>query len=1246
MWIGIYGKSNYGTIEYKWASGEPILYTNWEHGSPSSTLKCVFPFYMTVLGKKTEFNDCTNKGWPGKVLDAVANNNLWCSADSDFDENNRFIPCDDGAFYQGCGMMSKESGQWTTDYGDKVSIRPEDETEARGCYSSEYFVCDMMKDGIDRPMPTQPPILGEDCLGIGWTGYTNEFNQPSSKCYKIFSWHNDPTDHGGDNGKNSIGVDFAEALEFCRAQNSDLVSLHSIDDERNVFDLITKYEDSKKGYRDWYWLGFNDRGDGGYVWSDGSGDDYTNWAAGQPEKTAKFEDCSIIINGNGDPIETGWYSNYCNIQAGVVCAIQRGAIPNDNHSPPAPPDLDYECGQADPTLDWYALEHKLDDGTTAKKCFAFVEDGPLMESSAEYACNDHNNGNLISIHHKDDMYTILRASRKNRDANYWIGYIYDWYDYGYKWTDGSPLNYDNFAMDNPGDDVYYNDATYFHATDGSWKTSDSFDERFYVCQMWPNGMGPPIPEEEAHSGGCPDTWLPYKNKCFYFVGVEFVEDRKSWADAEEYCQLTDNGHLASIYDQDYDSFVYAQMVNSNEELWFGLSADQNREWHYTDNTTAYYTPWANGEPNNANGNEYCGAVSRWHGKWNDANCEDVKPFVCSMWKDPTLDGRPENRYNCPAGYSALGSACYKVVQGALSHDAAEAACGQENSGGFTSASLASIWDIHDNMMLKSIMAEQNLGPEFKAWIGLYFDKAIDPTDDPSTIKWRWTDKHPVTYTNWGADEPHTISGDKGCVTINGKGAWFVADSCATTSSYICKLEATWRPENQDNPGEDKCDAEWTGHDGFCYIKRTDIWDSAKGVNDKCHELGAEVVSIHSDSERRFVTDLAKGTVWIGLHRNDQGGFEWSDETGLDYQAWKPGEPNNGGGWTEENCAIADETGFWNDVACSDWNYGVCKKPATHEFCEIPGNQRQECGFPGIDSGTCVGYGCCWVPLDGHYWCFHPKSTAACDSAGEIGWNNKCVPTNQVDARTCSRGADSSLCSNTGTGGGDQTCCMSCQTADCKNEENQWAQGDTNCIARGGNCQYSSLKCSGGGKSYHIEPGFECGGPSERQCCAPAILPPTQPPTSPTIPTVPSQAPPVTPDNGGDGGKTAGIVIGVLFAIFAVMGFGYYVNQNGIPLIAQQQSFGNLNNTNNNDGVTDGISNPLDNASDDGGDVEPVSMVPEPEPTVEPVLDQAGNDGLVTVDITTDSTPETSAPSAFDDFLATSTPASENNNSLF
>ena len=730
--------------------------------------------------------------------------------------------------------------------------------------------------------------------------------------------------------------------------------------------------------------------------------------------------------------------------------------------------------------------------------------------------------------------------------------------------------------------------------------------------MWPNGVGPKVPDEEPHSGGCPDMWIGYKNRCFRFVGTDYTEDRRNWTEAESKCAETENAHLATIYNEDYDAFIYAQMANTNTELWFGLYADDNREWHYTDNSTVFYTPWANGEPNNANGNEACGTVSRWHGKWNDANCENINPFVCSMWKDPSLSGKPENRYNCPDGYSALGSACYKVIQGALSHDAAEAACAAETST-FSSKSLVSIWDIHDNMMLKAIMAEQNVGSDFKAWIGLYFDKTIDPTDDPNLIKWRWTDKHPVMFTNWGANEPHTINSDKGCSYINAKGAWIVADTCTTPMSYICKLEATWNPDNQDNPGEDKCEPEWTGHDGFCYIKRADM-DLAKGVNDKCHELGAEMVSVHSDSERRFVTQLAQGQVWIGLHRNEEGGFEWTDETGLDFQAWKPGEPNNGGGWGEENCAVADETGFWNDVSCSDWNYGVCKKPATHEFCEIPGTDRQECGFPGIDAGTCVGYGCCWVPLDGHFWCFHPKSTAECQSAGSTGWNNQCIPTSQVDPRQCSRGADSSLCANSGTGGGEQTCCMSCQTAQCKNEENEWGKLDTNCIAKGGKCQFNSIKCSGGGKTYHTESGFECGGPTERQCCAPNALPPTPPPTPPPIPTVPEQPSPIIPNDGNSGGKTAGIVIGVLFAICAVLGFAYYVNQNGIPLVAQQQSFGNLNSSSNDDGVTDGIANPLDNLSEDGNEdnqIEPDNQVSAV--VLEAVSDSQGVYGDLCVD---------------------------------
>merc|ERR1711892_644830 len=133
LWIGIYGDVDYQggvqTLDYKWTSGEPILYTNWADNNPDITLKCVFPFYMTVLGKKQTFNDCTDKGNPGRILGAFTGNSFWCSADEDFDEHKRFVPCGDDAFYQGCGMIDKTHGTWVTNYGDRAAIHPDDDDQ-------------------------------------------------------------------------------------------------------------------------------------------------------------------------------------------------------------------------------------------------------------------------------------------------------------------------------------------------------------------------------------------------------------------------------------------------------------------------------------------------------------------------------------------------------------------------------------------------------------------------------------------------------------------------------------------------------------------------------------------------------------------------------------------------------------------------------------------------------------------------------------------------------------------------------------------------------------------------------------------------------------------------------------------------------------------------------------------------------------------------------------------------------------
>jgi len=151
------------------------------------------------------------------------------------------------------------------------------------------------------------------------------------------------------------------------------------------------------------------------------------------------------------------------------------------------------------------------------------------------------------------------------------------------------------------------------------------------------------------------------------------------------------------------------MAQSYTDIWFGYYADQYREFHYTDNSTAYYTNWNPGEPNNSGGYEFCATVSRQHGRWNDANCDWPQPFVCSMWKSTSMTGTPPNPNNCPAGYTAVNSACFKVVTSTATQANALAACEADKAGtNFPTASLASIWDIHDNYYLKVLKKKKDL----------------------------------------------------------------------------------------------------------------------------------------------------------------------------------------------------------------------------------------------------------------------------------------------------------------------------------------------------------------------------------------------------------------------------------------------------------------------------------------------------------------------------------------------------------
>merc|ERR1712190_346451 len=88
--------------------------------------------------------------------------------------------------------------------------------------------------------------------------------------------------------------------------------------------------------------------------------------------------------------------------------------------------------------------------------------------------------------------------------------------------------------------------------------------------------------------------------------------------------------------------------------------------------------------------------------------------------------------------------------------------------------------------------------------------------------------------------------------------------------------------------------------------------------------------------------------WIGLSdRENEGQWEWSDMSPVDYTNWYPGEPNdhkhdhNG-----EDCGMlyASElrtggTGKWNDVPCSRTYRPLCAKPTTQKVFKRRYNVR-------------------------------------------------------------------------------------------------------------------------------------------------------------------------------------------------------------------------------------------------------------------------------------------------------------------
>ncbi|XP_790805.4 alpha-N-acetylgalactosamine-specific lectin [Strongylocentrotus purpuratus] len=146
-----------------------------------------------------------------------------------------------------------------------------------------------------------------------------------------------------------------------------------------------------------------------------------------------------------------------------------------------------------------------------------------------------------------------------------------------------------------------------------------------------------------------------------------------------------------------------------------------------------------------------------------------------------------------------------------------------------------------------------------------------------------------------------------------------------------------------------CPQFWLSFNGNCYryFGERVTWEAAR---DRCRDHyssngRADLVSIHTEQENAFAYDLFRSSAgitpstrppyygaWIGAYQTTSGSTEpfiWTDGSGLDFEKWLTGQPDNAG--NNEDCvhlwrrnAGDDILQSWNDNQCGRDMPFICK----------------------------------------------------------------------------------------------------------------------------------------------------------------------------------------------------------------------------------------------------------------------------------------------------------------------------------
>ncbi|XP_036420719.1 macrophage mannose receptor 1-like [Colossoma macropomum] len=235
----------------------------------------------------------------------------------------------------------------------------------------------------------------------------------------------------------------------------------------------------------------------------------------------------------------------------------------------------------------------------------------------------------------------------------------------------------------------------------------------------------------------------------------FVNESKTWTEAQSYCRqnytdlvtittMEEMKRLNATLKDKTRSFVWIGLDRGNTGKWLWSLADES--FYRKGNT---YRNWESGEPNNLLGIQYCVAMLKDTGTWNDERCDKPYTFVCF----------DKNKMNTDR---------YILINETKSWRDAQSYCREHHT------DLASVRNQTENQQIWNF-AKYSIS--LCVWIGLFNDS------------WKWSDQSTSSFRYWRSDQPDNVGGNENCAIVGmaDQGQWQDV-KCGTINPFICHAE--------------------------------------------------------------------------------------------------------------------------------------------------------------------------------------------------------------------------------------------------------------------------------------------------------------------------------------------------------------------------------------------------------------------------------------------------------------------------